>query len=74
MTDPRVTEVMRLASLLAEARCRRLVANTRNEGREGIDQADRRVQARTDDLRTYVEAALCVTPSTTSEPSSATPS
>lgn len=72
MTDPRVHEVMRLASLLAEARCRRVIANTRNVGREGIDQAEARVVARTAELRTYVESLLC--PKSSTRPSSPTTS
>ena len=74
MTDPRIDEIMRLASLMATARCRRVIANTRNEGRDGLDKADSLVQVCTTELRTYVEGVLCTTPSKTCGPSSATPS
>ena len=72
MTDPRVYEVMRLASVLATARCRRVIANTRNVGREGIDHAERRVERCAAELQAYVESVLC--PKSPTEPSSPTTS
>lgn len=50
---------MRLASLLATARCQRVVANTRNFGRDGIDQCERKVEAATAELRAYLENLPC---------------
>lgn len=72
MTDPRITEAMRLAGLLATARCRRMAANTRNEGKTGIDRAEALVQTRTAELQTYLESVLC--PKSSNESSTATTS
>lgn len=72
MTHPHVSEAMRLAGLLATARCRRMAANTRNEGKTGIDLAEVLVQTRTAELQTYLENILC--PKSSNAPSTATAS
>jgi len=54
-----VEEIMRRASLLATARCRRMAANSRNGGRAAIEQEEVLVAKRTAELRTYVENLLC---------------
>jgi hypothetical protein len=63
VTPDQITEVMRLASMLATARCRRLVANSRNGGATEVDQAEQLVQRRTIELRTYLETFQCPEPS-----------
>jgi hypothetical protein len=59
MTPDLITEAMRLASLLATARCQRLVTNNRNGGLAAIQVADELVRRRTIDLRTYLETFQC---------------
>jgi hypothetical protein len=59
LTPTQITEVMRLASMLATARCQRLIANSRNGGAAAIQQAEELVQTRTIELRTYLETFEC---------------
>ena len=72
MTADQITEAMRLASLLATARCQRLVANSRHGGAAAIKVAEDLVQRRTVELRTYLETFQC--PESSSAPSSSSAS
>lgn len=58
MIERQVNEIMRLASLLATARCQRLKANSRNGGKSELELADARVQLATIALRDHVRLAL----------------
>lgn len=58
MIERQVNEIMRLAGLLATARCQRLKANARNGGKTELELADARVQLATIALRDHVRLAL----------------
>lgn len=58
MSDPRVTEIMRLASVLATAKVRRFACNQPNyRGNETYEQTTRNVEKAEAELRAAVEAA-----------------
>lgn len=56
MTEQQVDEAMRLASMLATARCQRMLANARDKGQHAIDQAEKLVVKRTEELRNYLKS------------------
>jgi hypothetical protein len=55
--NPQVENIMRLASLMATARCRRLAEN--RNGRPDDPRITKNVEDATANLRAALEAALC---------------
>lgn len=56
MSEYQVNEAMRLAGLLATARCQRMKANSRNGGKTEIDIADIKAEKAKTNLREYLQS------------------